>query len=405
MARPVVLLCPCHYLFDELTEGSEFSWAFHIGDGISRRLPGSVVVTGARRLNGAKPYRVLELQPQMQRRDLLRLGKVLQFNWQYSRISRRLVRTHEFNIVHHVLPFAIANTFNLSWLVGSGNQSHAKLVLGPVQAPLEIQDDDLVNSWRSALDNPIRRFMRPILANLSRQTIRRADRIIATNERSKALLIAAGARADSVCVIPPGIHTDRFQGQPRRDRQQTDRVELLAVGFLLKRKAIDLIISAVSELVIAGRNIRLTIVGDGPQRQALQYMTAQCRLDSYVEFVGAVPNSQIADYYNRADIFVNMSRAEAFSVVCLEAMASGLAIVASPAGGFSDAIESGINGSLVSPNDHSDLAAKICDLVDNQSKMLMFGSRARQDAVAKFDWNGAIIPKYLEIYEELVRDQ
>src|SRR5437879_2986349 len=105
MARPIVLLCPCHYLFDELTEGSEFSWAFHVGDGISRRLPGSAVVTGARRLRGAKPYRILELQPQLQRKDFLSLSKVLRFNWQYARATTRLVRTGEFNIVHHVLPF------------------------------------------------------------------------------------------------------------------------------------------------------------------------------------------------------------------------------------------------------------------------------------------------------------
>ena len=215
-------------------------------------------------------------------------------------------------------------------------------------------------------------------------------------------LVEAGALPDKVRIIPPGIDTKRFHAPPMH-RKPGDAVELLAAGFLLKRKAFDVIMRAVSVLVTSGYNIRLTIVGDGPQRHALQQLKTELHLDSRVELMGSVPNSQMSDHYNKADIFVNMSTAEGFSVVCLEAMASGLAIVASPAGGFADAIHSGVNGCLVTTNDHHDLAAKIGDLIDDQAKMLRFGYKAREDAIAKFDWNGAIIPRYLEVYEELVR--
>jgi glycosyltransferase involved in cell wall biosynthesis len=131
-------------------------------------------------------------------------------------------------------------------------------------------------------------------------------------------------------------------------------------------------------------------------------MVAGLRLGRNIDFVGAMSHSQVAQYYKKADIFVSMSaRADGFSSVCLEAMASGLAIVASPA--FSEAISDGRNGYLVKPGDHREVVAKIAGLIDNRARMHELGSSARRDAVARFDWDRAIIPKYLEVYEELLQ--
>src|SRR5438445_870604 len=128
----------------------------------------------------------------MQREDFFSLSNAIRFNWQYSRATSRLLRTNEFNIVHHVLPFAIATTYNLSWLLAR-DISQPKLVLGPVQAPFDIRDDEFVGVLRSRMIRPIRRVMGPILSSLSSKTILRANRIIAVNQRSKERLVEACA--------------------------------------------------------------------------------------------------------------------------------------------------------------------------------------------------------------------
>ena len=257
------------------------------------------------------------------------------FNWRYSKATYLATRRQRFDIIHHVLPFAISTTYNLSWILQQ--QNGPKLVLGPVQHPLEISDAELVSRIDANLGRSIKAALRPALSRLSSQTIRRADRIIAVSKPARDLLQAGGARADQIETIPPGIDVGRFE-YVHMDRKSSDRVELLAVGHLLKRKATDFIIKAMLELARARLNVHLTIAGDGPQRHLIQRMVADLQLESYVDLVGAVPNSEIHEYYKRAHIFVNMSRSESFSVVCLEAMASGLAIVATRVGGFEDAI-------------------------------------------------------------------
>ena len=399
MKSPAVLLCPCHYLFDEATEGSEFSWAFHIGDQVARRLTGSMVVTGASHVRESKPYPIVELQPSMQRRHFFSLARAVQFNWQYSLATTRMARRHKFDIVHHVLPFAIGWTYN-PWLLSHKNRSH-KFVLGPVQAPLGVRDDDLIPMMNSHVGEPLRLVLRPLLSALSTQTIRRADAVIAIDERAKRLVLAAGAHPDHVRTIPPGIDTSQFRPVPF-DSKPLYPVELLAAGHLLKRKAVDVIIRAVNELVTSRRDVHLTIVGDGPQRTFLQEMVVGMHLSDFVDFAGPVLNSELPSYYSRAHIFVNMSTAESFSVVCLEAMASGVPTVASNVGAFSDAIRPGENGYLIAPNDYLDLAHRLADLMDNRRKMADFGGRAREDAVSRFDWARVIIPRYLELYEELL---
>jgi glycosyltransferase involved in cell wall biosynthesis len=396
-----VLLCPCHYLFDEMTEGSEFSWAFAIGDRVARRLPHSVVVTGAANLRTRKPYAIVELQPQSRSRERS-LAEAWRFNWKYSLATYRLARDHQFDIIHHVLPFAISTTYNLSWLVR--RQKRPKLVLGPVQQPLDVGDTESLKGWDVWAAPSIRGVLRPVLSSLSKQTIRRADKIIAISERAKELLLAAGAVPSKVEIIPPGIDVNQF-AYVSMEKKSKDRVELLAVGHLRKRKAVDLIVKAVKELIGSRLDVHLTIVGDGPQRERLQEMVSHSALDQYVQFTGAVPNSEIHQYYRRAHIFVNMSISESFGVVGLEAMASGLAIVATPVGVFSSAISPGRNGYLVAQGDYRDLAARIAGLIDDRGKMSSFGSIAREQAVSKFDWDRAIIPRYLEVYEDLAHQR
>jgi glycosyltransferase involved in cell wall biosynthesis len=394
----VVLLCPCHYLFDEVAEGSEFAWAYYIGDRVARRLPGSVVVTGAARLTSPKPYPIVELRPHFDRNAFFNLGKAIAFNTTYSLATMRLIRRRHFDIVHHVLPFAISTTYNLSWSIGVPHV-RPKFVLGPVQAPLDTTDADLMGAWDGRLIDRGKRLVSPMLRGLSRQTIQRADRIVAINRAATRVLVGAGADPEKIRTIPPGIDTNRFR--PRSRPARTAVCELLVAGYLLQRKAIDVVLLAVAELISAGRRVHLTVVGDGPQRAPLESMAAGLSLSSHVKFVGSVKNSQMPERYQEADIFVSMSTAESFSAVCLEAMASGLPVVASPVGVFADVVRPGANGYLIASGNSHELAVTIGRLIDDRPRRTFLGENARKDVVAQFDWDAVIMPQYFGVYSEL----
>src|SRR5260370_26424833 len=143
--------------------------------------------------------------------------------------------------------------------------------------------------------------------------------------------------------------------------------QILVVGQLVKRKGIDLVLRAVAEVIKVRPNIRVTVIGSGPQRRSLERLAGELQVNSVVTFIGAVPNSEIHHHYRKSEILVSMSKSESFGVVCLEAMASGLAIVASRVGAFEEALRDGQNGYLVNTGDHQSLSSRLIELLDNPS--------------------------------------
>jgi glycosyltransferase involved in cell wall biosynthesis len=202
-------------------------------------------------------------------------------------------------------------------------------------------------------------------------------------------------------VISPGVDVARFGFVPFADKNSAT-IQVLVVGQLSKRKGVDVVIMAVAEVIRAHENVRLTVIGVGPERGYLEQLAKDLGVAAFVDFVGHVPNSAMDSYYKGAHILVSMSQSESFGAVCLEAMASGLAIVGTEVGVFTEAVNVGHNGFLVRKGDMLDLARKIKQLIDNPSLLRTFGNNARVQAQQRYDWRSVIIPKYIELYEELV---
>ena len=394
--EPRVLLCPCHYLFDEVTEGSEFAWAFNLGDGIARRLPGSVVVTGSANLVGPRGYQIVELQPAKRKRDLS-LRNALAFNWRYYRASARLLREKRFDIVHHVLPFALHNTYNLAWLLGRAKG--AKLVLGPIQQPLRLQDP----SGPSRVPFNAARLASPLASALSRATVLHADRIVVIGAEARDMVLQLGASASRVEVIPPGINLTRYPFVPGSARP-SDGIVLLVIGHLTQRKGVDMTVRALAMVVQSHPNVKLKVIGEGPEKAALRQLTHSLGVSENVEFVGHVPNSEIGRYYRASHFLISMSRSESFGAVCLEAMASGLVVIATRVGIFADAIKDGINGFTVEHDDYQSVARKLVSLIDDRTRRDLIGVAARRECENRFDWETVLIPKYTKLYEQVLSE-
>ena len=121
-------------------------------------------------------------------------------------------------------------------------------------------------------------------------------------------------------------------------------------------------------------DVKYLIVGEGPDRQRLEDLTAHLGLQAQVSFLGRLELSEIVELYNLADLFVMLSReeppdVEGFGLVFLEAAACGLPSVGGRSGGIPDAIDEGKSGWLVDPSNIEEIAATIIDLLKSPERL------------------------------------
>ena len=399
-----ILFSPCHYSYDEITGGGEISWSFNIANRICNTYKDSVVVTGFKKILTNKSYRIIELQENNDKLNFS-LSNALIFNLKYFIETRKLISYEKFGVLHHVLPFGIGSTFNLFFLINK----NIPTVIGPIQSPLDIVEDDVdASDLRNFKPSKHRKMnvakllniLTPAVNYLSDLTLRKADRAVVINEYTKLLLIKRGIKGNKISIIPPGVDTNEYY--PLEKKNNADTVELITVSYLLLRKRVDLIILALAIVVKKFQNVRLRIIGDGPQKKILVKLIKELDLEKYVILEGYKVNNEIAKFYRKADIYLCMSKAEGFSTACLEAMASGLAIISTNVGGFRESITTGENGFVIS-DDYKEMAEKIMLLMKDASLLKKFKEKSRKEAVRKYDWDQSIIPQYISMYKELIR--
>ncbi|MGO8705402.1 MAG: glycosyltransferase family 4 protein [Candidatus Brocadiia bacterium] len=188
---------------------------------------------------------------------------------------------------------------------------------------------------------------RPLL----RRMYRDAAGLIAVSDslRRAALAVLPEARIE---VIPNGVDTERFKPPVERSGP-ADRAELLFVGRLQEFKGVQDAIAALPALERAfGRPARLTVIGDGPSRPALEAQAMALRaagLNSEVRFLGWLDPAALPAAYQSASLLLLPSYVEGHSNVILEALASGLPCVASDVPGIRETITDGREGILVPP--------------------------------------------------------
>lgn len=157
---------------------------------------------------------------------------------------------------------------------------------------------------------------------------RRADAMITVCQALNDSLVALGMAPDKVTTLRNGVDLATFRPPADRDglRRSLDLqgTVILSVGYLIERKGHDLVIRALAGLPDAS----LLIVGDGPQRAALQALAAQLGVADRVRFTGALPHAELPRYYGAADVMVLASSREGWANVLLESMACGTPVVA-----------------------------------------------------------------------------
>ncbi|NNN08267.1 MAG: glycosyltransferase family 4 protein [Acidimicrobiaceae bacterium] len=229
--------------------------------------------------------------------------------------------------------------------------------------------------------------------DLLARKLRDASFVLSCSESARnALTALAGADVAKVILANHGVDTRRFTLQERADSPEGSEspLRVLAVGRLVAKKGYPVLLEALKIMGDAERLVRCTIVGAGTDRDQLVALTAELGLTGSVEFVGSQTHQEVAERFHHADVFVQASVVlangdrDGIPNSLLEAMASGLAVVASDVAGIPEVVTPEC-GLLVAPGDSTLLAAGLVRLADDAVLRSQLGARAREHVVEKFD--------------------
>ena len=206
--------------------------------------------------------------------------------------------------------------------------------------------------------------------------------------RSQMMLFLEEEHWPKLTLVRCGVDPERFApGALASDTaaHADGPVRVLAVGRLVGGKGFALLLDALHALVGRGRDVALTVVGDGPSRKHLHAQAARLGLGDRVEWVGALGQDEIRAAYARADVFCLPSFAEGVPVVLMEAMAMAVPVVATRIAGIPELIEDGASGLLVTPARSDELADAIGRLVDDPALRARLGAAGRRAVVEGYD--------------------
>jgi glycosyltransferase involved in cell wall biosynthesis len=171
------------------------------------------------------------------------------------------------------------------------------------------------------------------------------------------------------------------------------------VAILRPQKAHHVLLRAVAQLTGDWPNIQLLIVGDGPERAALEQLIDDLRLQDNTRILGL--RTDVSDILRAIDIAACSSDFEGSPLAVLEYMDAALPVVATAVGGIPDLIESRVHGLLVPPGDSSALAEALGELLRDPKRAREMGERARERRRAEFDL-GVVIRRLEDLYCELL---
>ena len=185
-------------------------------------------------------------------------------------------------------------------------------------------------------------------------------------------------------AVPNFVETDAI---PYRRRAEL-RPHFLANRNFAAHYNVGCVLRAFAVIQAAVPEARLTVAGDGPQRQQLHALARELKLED-VQFLGQIPPTEMPALYDKADIYLNAPNVDNMPNSVVEAFAAGLPVVTTRAGGIPYIVAHEENGLLVDCNDHAALAAAALRLLADPLLGLRLADRARIDVLEKYTW-GAV---------------
>lgn len=279
------------------------------------------------------------------------------------------------------------NKFDTIWALMANYAGFAalltKIIFPKKKFVLTLQEGD-------PLDYILRkvRFVFPFF----KMIFKKADRIHSISNFLADFAKQMGAKTKPV-VIPNGVDLERFKRPENFDRESLRRelgyensdFVLVTASRLVKKNAVDVVILALKHLP---ENVKFLIVGEGEDKDALIKLARDSGVLSRIKFLGYATHEDLPRYLWSSDAFIRPSRSEGLGSAFLEAMASGLSVIATPAGGIPDFVLDNETGILVEIENPEDTALKIKKLLEDSTSLKRISENGERLAFLKYDWQG-----------------
>jgi glycosyltransferase involved in cell wall biosynthesis len=236
-----------------------------------------------------------------------------------------------------------------------------------VDVPYSLTLNADLNWWGGAMLEKFERSAFTIA--ITRRLLDEIDRELPTLPKSKRLLGRIGV--DTRVNHPPAASVQRSG--------------IVTVARLHPSKGHDTLIQAVGLLRDRGVHTTLRLAGAGPQREELEKLVRDLKLDDRVTFLGSIGDAAVIEELQRAQVFALASHAEPLGVAYMEAMACGTPTVGTAAGGVAEIIDDGVDGLLVPPRDVLALADALARVLNDPALQSRLAHAGRQKIIEQFD--------------------
>lgn len=239
-----------------------------------------------------------------------------------------------------------------------------------------------------------------------------ATAVIANSRYTAGLVQKLGIGHDRVCVLPLGPHIQPSQltDDPtwlNSLQIPAESTVVLSAARLVKRKGIDQLIHIFPAVIGQIKQPAiLVIAGDGPEAAHLKQLTASSGVKDQIIFTGRITDEQLAQLFQRCQLFVLPTREEAggdvegFGIVFLEANAFGKPVIGGKSGGVPDAVVDGLNGYLVEPTNSGMLLKAMIKLIEHPEVAERLGEQGKKRVFEQFNWqtNVQLLAKHLDLF-------
>ncbi len=232
----------------------------------------------------------------------------------------------------------------------------------------------------------------------------RATKVVAISDYVRDLLKKIYG-IDAV-VIRNGVDTDIFHPLTRNEREKVKsnlqiplgKRIILFVGRLHPYKDPMTLVRCMPTIIKKNPNAYFVMVGDGPLKGAVSSEVMHSGLEKRVRLIPRLPLSRLVEWFQVSDIFVSTSPGEMLGFTVLEAMSSGIPVVASISGSPPEVL--GPSGTFFKPRDHRNLAEKIFNVLSDERSAVENGQKAREIVLRDFRWED-VASRYADLYRNV----
>jgi len=296
--------------------------------------------------------------------------------------AAKILKTQKIDIIHHMFPAVYNQTFSLLPILNK--HFNKPFIFGPASAHFTDRPPD-------------EKILNKITSKLHRKTISKCSCLVAITKQVRELYCKMFSE-DKISVIPLGVDTEIFKPSMNKNKEY---LEILFVGSLYKLKGVKYLIKSLKHVIDEEKNVKLRIVGEGPEKDNLKLLTQYLKLKNHVSFEGFIPHNKIVKYYQNCDIFCFPTLGEPFGKAVIEAMSCGKPVIASNRGGPKEIVENEKTGFLVPPQNIGLFAEKILKLLRDGKLRRIMGREARKRVLENFSLE-KIAESFRKLYSGLV---